>query len=134
MAAERKQDVVITGGHIPTRSERLPEQRIVVEMDGKDLTIWCKWLFEVILHPIDGTGMFIYLEQERAGQTVTNDGQYAVTVLKPRNVQKCIDLDWTVSDIDEQSTTILLDSPDNQAFRMQVRIPTQHPWLKNANA
>ncbi len=134
MAAERKQDIVITGGRIPTRSERLPEQRIVTEMNEDGLIVYCKWLFEVILYPDNGTGLLIYLEQESPGPFMTANSKYAITVLKPDLVQKHIDIEWTISQSDEESAMIRLDSKDNLAFWMQLRVPKTHPLLKNTKA
>lgn len=127
--SEEKSVIRVTGGRIPTRNERLPEQRITTHMEDSCLCVSAQWLFELRLGDSITTRL-TYLEKAAPHLTETTTPISVVNTYEPRYTLCVISAFWKIEDQTKEDVIIRVDSMEEPAFWMQLRVPKNHAWIK----
>ena len=138
--SEKKQEeiyptkLVVTGGRIPSRSERLPELPLASHAQGLCLHISATWKFELVLNAQGEHSRLIYLEDESQRQYTTTDGEYTILARKSRQVLREIPVEWKIDAMCEKTVEIRVDSAQELSFWMRILVPTDQYWTSVCGA
>lgn len=127
--SEQKSVIQVTGGRIPTRSERLHEQRITTHMEDSCLCVSAQWVFELRLGDSITTRL-TYLEKAAPQVTMTETPISRVNTYEPRWTLCVISAFWKIEDQTKEDVIIRVDSMEDLGFWMQLRVPKDHAWIK----
>ena len=139
-ASEKKQEeiyptkLVVTGGRIPSRSERLPELPLDSYAQGRYLRISATWKFELVLDAQNRHSKLIYLENESHREYATTDGEYLILARKSRQVLREIPVEWRIDAMCEKTVEIRVDSDQEHSFWMRILVPADQYWARVCGA